>query len=259
MTADKPHPERSNKKPPVVEFRDVVKAFDDKLVLDGINFKVEEGETLCIIGGSGTGKSVTLKLLMGLMPFDAGEIYYRGRAISEMSEVDLNKIRSDIGMVFQGSALFDSLAVYDNIAYPLADREDLSEETIEDIVMKKLQLVGLEDAAQLFPADLSGGMQKRVGFARAIATDPHVILYDEPTAGLDPTNVNRIDGLIRRFQEVMKVTSIVVTHNMVSVGEVADCVALLFNKKLAFCGTLEEFHASRDPVVNQFIAGRIGD
>jgi phospholipid/cholesterol/gamma-HCH transport system ATP-binding protein len=247
------------KKVPLVEFREVVKTFNEKLVLDGISFAVEEGKTLCIIGGSGTGKSVTLKLLMGLMPFDSGEIFYRGQPLSEMSEVDLNHIRGDIGMVFQGSALFDSLSVYDNVAYPLVDREDLDEAAIDPIVMKRLELVGLKDSAELFPSDLSGGMQKRVGFARAIAKDPHVILYDEPTAGLDPTNVNRIDGLIRTFQEVMQVTSIVVTHNMPSVNEIADRVALLYNKKLAFSGTLEEFRGSRDPVVVQFIEGKIGE
>lgn len=244
---------------PIIEFREVCKSFGDKSILEGLSFSVFEGETLCIIGGSGTGKSVTLKLLLGLIPADQGEIYYKGKAVSEMTEKQMNQMRTEVGMVFQGSALFDSLSVYENVAYPLEERFHMREEEIEQIVFQKLDLVGLRDAAENYPADLSGGMKKRVGLARAIATNPHAILYDEPTAGLDPTNVNRIDHLILHLQDVMNVTSVVVTHHMPSVDVVADRVALLFNKKLAFCGTLDEFKNSQEAVVREFVEGRIGE
>lgn len=244
---------------PVIEFRDVVKSFGTKLVLDGISFKVFEGETLCVIGGSGTGKSVTLKLLLGLLPFDSGEIYFRGEPISEMDEDRLNEIRVQIGMVFQGSALFDSMTVFDNVAYPLVEQFHIDPLKLEEIVLNKLDMVGLKDAAELMPANLSGGMLKRVGLARAIATDAKIILYDEPSAGLDPTNCKRIDDLILKFQKQFKVTSIVVTHHMDSVYKIANRVTLLLNKKMIFEGSIDEFRASREPNVVKFVEGRIGD
>jgi len=244
---------------PVIEFRNVVKSFGPKLILDGISFRVFEGETLCVIGGSGTGKSVTLKLLMGLIPFDSGEIFFRGRPISEMDEDQLNDIRVQIGMVFQAAALFDSLSVYENIAYPLVEQFHVDESKIEETVKEKLALVGLPEAIDLMPSNLSGGMLKRVGLARAIATGAKVVLYDEPTAGLDPTNVNRIDDLILKIQKDLNVTSIVVTHHMPSVYNIANRVALLFNKKMIFEGGIEEFKTSRDPNVVKFIEGRIGE
>lgn len=244
---------------PLIEFKNVVKRFGAKTVLDGVSFQVADGETFCVIGGSGTGKSVTLKLLLGLIPFDAGEIYFRGRPISAMSEDELNVMRSEIGMLFQGGALFDSMTVFENVAYPLEEKGGYSEADIKHIVRAKLALVGLRDVNEVFPADLSGGMVKRVGLARAIATDPNIILYDEPTAGLDPTNVNRIDDMIIDLKRRLKIASIVVTHHMPSVFRIADTVALLYRKKIAFIGTIEELRSSRDPAVTQFIEGRIGD
>lgn len=244
---------------PLIEFKNVTKSFEDKLILDGVNFTVQDGETFCVIGGSGTGKSVTLKLLLGLIPFDEGEIYFQGRPISEMDEDELNAMRSNVGMLFQGGALFDSMTVYENVAYPLEEAGRFSAEDVKKIVHEKLSLVGLDDVDDLFPSDLSGGMVKRVGLARALATEPHVILYDEPTAGLDPTNVNRIDDMILDLKKRLKVASVVVTHHMPSVFRIADKVALLYHKKIAFIGTIQELRTSRDPIVHQFIEGRIGD
>lgn len=244
---------------PLVEFKNVVKSFGDKTILDGVSFAVHEGETLCVIGGSGTGKSVTLKLLLGLVPYDGGEILYRGQALTQMREEELNKMRQRMGMLFQGGALFDSLSVFENVAYPLEERGERDEQKIREQVLEHLEWVGLKGSAELTPSDLSGGMVKRVGLARAIITEPELILYDEPTAGLDPTNVNRIDDLILDLKKRLKAASIVVTHHMESVFRIADKVALLYRKKIAFYGTIQELKASRDPVVQEFIEGRIGD
>lgn len=243
---------------PIIEFKDVVKSFDDKLILKGMSFQVFEGETFCVVGGSGTGKSVTLKLLLGLLPVDEGEIFFRGTPISQLSENELNKIRIHFGMVFQGSALFDSLTIFENVAYPLYESEKYSDETIETIVEEKLKLVGLADASDLFPSDLSGGMKKRIGLARALVSSPQVILYDEPTAGLDPANVNRINRLVKKLKDKYSVTSILVTHDMKSVFELADRVALLHDKHVGFVGNLKEFQHSDNELASRFLAGEIG-
>lgn len=245
-------------KTPLIEFKNVVKSFGDKLVLDGMSFEVFEGETFCIIGGSGTGKSVTLKLLLGLLPIDAGEIYFKGKLISGLSEDELCKIRPSFGMVFQGAALFDSLSVFENVSYPLQEMGTFSDEQIEERVYEKLKVVGLERAADLLPSDLSGGMLKRIGLARALATNPQVVLYDEPTAGLDPANVNRINHLMLTLQKRFSVTSILVTHNMESVFKVANRVALLYQKKAGFVGTLADFRSSNNELTRKFLAGEIG-
>lgn len=251
--------QNSNKSSPIIEFKNVKKSFFGKTILGDISFKVYPGEIFCIIGGSGTGKSVSLKLLMGLIPFDDGEIYYKGKPLSGLSEEDMNLIRPDIGMVFQNSALFDSLNIYENISYPLHEQGKLTEEEIEKVVEEKLAMVDLPGIEHLEPSDLSGGMKKRVGLARAIATDPEVILYDEPTAGLDPTNVNRIDNLILNMKKKLNVTSVVVTHNMPSVFKIADKVALLYDKKISFIGTISELKQSQNPIVSKFIKGEIGE
>lgn len=244
---------------PIIEFKDVHKSFGDKLILDGMSFDVKEGETFVIIGGSGTGKSVSLKLLLGLEPIDSGEIYFRGQNIIDMNEEQLNAIRTEFGMVFQGSALFDSMTIFENIAYPLVEARKYSEEEIEAIVEEKLKIVGLPGVGDLYPADISGGMKKRVGVARAIASDPGVILYDEPTAGLDPANVNRIDQLIQRLQDKFSVTSVLVTHNMDSVYRVADRVALLHDRKIGFIGSLDEFKKTDKDIVRKFVNGELGN
>ena len=244
---------------PLVEFKNVVKSFGAKLILDGVSFQVSEGETFCLVGGSGTGKSVTLKLLLGLIPIDEGDILFRGQSIVQADEDELNAMRLKMGMLFQGGALFDSMTVFENVAYPLEEQHTLSEDEIQKTVLEKLAVVGLERVEELYPADLSGGMLKRVALARAIVASPKVILYDEPTSGLDPTNLNRIDELIIDLKTRLKVSSIVVTHHMPSVFKIADRVALLANKKIVFMGTVSSFAKATDPLVKEFIEGSVGE
>lgn len=245
---------------PMIQFINVSKAFGDKLILDDVSFEVCEGQTFCLIGGSGTGKSVTLKIILGLLPFEKGDVLYRGKSVAHMTTKELKKMRYEMGMVFQGSALFDSLTVAENVAYPLFEQEKFRDEAEAlPVVQEKLGLVGLEGIEDVFPANLSGGMKKRVGLARAIAADPYVILYDEPTAGLDPTNVNRIDDLIKAMQKKLGVTSLVVTHHMPSVFKIADTVALLYDRQIQFKGTVKELLQTRNPFVHKFIEGKIGE
>lgn len=228
-------------------------------MLESLNLSILKGETLTIIGGSGSGKSVTLKLLLGLLSPDQGEVTFKGDGVARMMEEELIEMRARIGMLFQGAALFDSLTVYENVSYPVVEHFNYSEEKVRGIVREKLNLVGLYGVEQMFPADLSGGMKKRVGLARAIATDPEVLLYDEPTTGLDPANTNRIDELILNLQKVLKVTSIVVTHDMASAFKVSNRIALLHNKKIEFVGHVHEIRGSTNPVVQNFIRGEIGE
>jgi len=242
----------------LIEFRNISKSFGDHQVLSGLNLAVKQGETLTIIGGSGSGKSVTLKLLLGLLDADDGGIFFRGANIVDMTREGVVQMRSRIGMLFQGGALFDSLTVFENVAYPLVEHHSHSPEELERIVREKLDLVGLSGTEPMYPADLSGGMKKRVGLARAIAINPDVVLYDEPTTGLDPANTNRINELILRLQEVLKVTSLVVTHDMASAFKVSNRLALLHNRKIEFCGTVDEVKRSTNPVVKNFIHGEIG-
>lgn len=244
---------------PLIEFKKVAKSFGSNVILEDMTFSVNAGETFCVIGGSGSGKSVSLKLLLGLLPIDSGQIFFKGQDITEFDERELGQIRSHFGMVFQGSALFDSMTVDENVAYPLYELDKYSDDEIKRIVNEKLKLVDLANTGELYPGDLSGGMKKRVGLARALATDPEVILYDEPTAGLDPSNVNRIDELILHLQKNFGVTSILVTHHMPSVYEVANRVGLLYKKRLGFIGTLEEFKNSTNPLVRKFVEGEIGN
>lgn len=241
-----------------IEFKNVSKAFGDHEILRNLNLVIKEGETITIMGGSGSGKSVTLKLLLGLIPVDAGEILFRGKNVVTMNEEELVEMRAHIGMLFQGAALFDSLTVFENIVYPLKEHFSYSDEELEKIVAEKLQMVGLKGVEEMYPADLSGGMKKRVGLARAIATNPAVILYDEPTTGLDPANTRRIDDLILELQKILKVTSIVVTHDMESAFRVSDRIALLHQKKIEFVGTVDEVKQSTNPIVKNFINGEIG-
>ena len=177
----------------IVEFQNVWKAFGNNRVLEDFNLQINEGETFTIIGGSGTGKSVALKILLGLLLPEKGNVFFKGHNVIDMSEEALVAMRSKIGMVFQGASLFDSLTVFENVAYPVREHFDYPLEKIEKIVKEKLKLVALEGSEEIYPSDLSGGMKKRVALARAIATDPEVILYDEPTTGLDPSNTNRIN------------------------------------------------------------------
>ncbi|HPW45164.1 MAG TPA: ABC transporter ATP-binding protein [bacterium] len=242
---------------PIIEFKDVHKSFGDHGVLVGAELSISPGETLTIIGGSGTGKSVFLKLLLGVMRPDSGEIFFDGEPLSEMNERKLSRMRRRIGMLFQGAALFDSLTVKENVAYPLREHFEYGENKISQIVDDKLAMVGLPGIGGMMPSDLSGGMKKRVGLARAIATDPDVILYDEPTTGLDPANTKRICRLIRELQEKMKVTSVVVTHDMEAAFSITDRLAMIYDRRIGFVGSVEEARASSDPAVQSFIRGEM--
>ena len=241
----------------LIEFKNVSKSFGRKKVLDRVSLSIQKGETITIMGGSGTGKSVFLKLLLGVIYPESGEIFFKGEDVTRMSEDQLVKMRKQIGMLFQGAALFDSLSVAENIAYPLREHFDYTEAELSKIIAEKLQMVGLSGIEKMHPSELSGGMKKRVGLARAIATDPEVILYDEPTTGLDPANTNRINRLIQELQGQLKVTSVVVTHDMESAFTVANRIALLSKQHFVYIGTKEDAAKSADPVVQAFIHGEL--
>lgn len=243
-----------------IEFEHIKKAFNSNVVYEDLSLKIEKGETITIIGGSGTGKSVMLKILLGLIKPDAGKVFFDNQDITNLNDEELHKTRIRVGMLFQGAALFDSMTVADNIAYPVLEHfKDYDEEKINQIVKEKLEVVGLPGIEKMMPADLSGGMKKRVSLARAIATNPEVILYDEPTTGLDPTNTNRINELIINLQKKFKVTSIVVTHDMTSAFKVSNRLALLYKKKIEFVGNKEEIDRSDNKIVKKFISGEIGE
>ncbi len=229
-----------------IEVKNLIKTFEDKRVIDNISFKVENGETLAVVGFSGSGKSTILKLICGLLEPDSGEI---------------NASEGDIAMVFQYSALFDSLNVADNIAFALRERKDLrnkyTEKEIKNIIQEKLELVGLKGIEQKFPSELSGGMQKRVSFARAIVTEPNSILYDEPTSGLDPISSTLIEDYIVRLKEETNAASIVVTHQMSTITRTADRVIMLYNGKIVFEGTPQEMLAQNTPYTKQFVTASL--
>ncbi len=239
---------------PVIELDRVSLAFDQP-VLEDISFAALEGETLAIVGESGTGKSTILKLILRLLVPDHGEVCVDGQDITGLSFEDALKVRQQMGMVFQGAALFDSLTVYDNVAYPLREHTDLTEDEIEQRVREKLQFVDLdpERVMEQMPAELSGGMKKRVGIARGMANNAKIMLYDEPTSGLDPLTTNTITRLIRKLQRELGVTSIVVSHDMTAVSRMASRVALLHNCHIEFIGTPEEMMASEDAYIREFI------
>lgn len=243
----------------IIKWVNVKKTFRENKVLKGLTLSVREGETMTIIGGSGSGKSVMLRVLLGLMYPDSGAILFEDKDVVKMGEWELIEMRKNVGMLFQGGALFDSLSVKENIAYPLREHFEYSEDKIDEIVEHKLLLVGLSGIEQMNPSDLSGGMKKRVALARAIATDPKVILYDEPTTGLDPANTMRINHLTRDLQEKLKVTSIVVTHDMDSAFFVSDRIAMLYNHRIEFVGSPDEARRSEDAIVQNFISGHVGD
>jgi phospholipid/cholesterol/gamma-HCH transport system ATP-binding protein len=242
-----------------IEFIDLEKSFGEKKIYKGLSLKIEKGETLTVLGGSGTGKTVMLKMLLGLMWPDAGRILFDGKDVVPMSEEEILGVRRRVGMLFQGGALFDSLSVKENVAYPLREHFKHTEEEIAKLVAEKLELVGLPGIEEMTPSDLSGGMKKRVSLARAIATSPEVILYDEPTTGLDPTNTRRIDNVIISLQKKLGVTSIVVTHDIQSAFYISDRLALLHDGKIRFVGTKAEVKGADDPVVQGFIKGDMGD
>ncbi len=240
---------------PAIEFRQVYKSFKHTPILAGMDFTIQSGETVTIIGGSGIGKSITLKLIVGLLKPEAGQILIEGEDIVPLAEDQLIRIRKKIGMVFQNSALFDSLSVAENIAYPLREHTAMSERQIRERIMETLRLVGLEGAEDKEPADLSGGMRKRVALARAIAMTPRIILYDEPTTGLDPINTEKINELIVDMDRKLDVTSVVVTHDMRSAFKISDRIGLLDKGKIAVVGTPREIERADLPLVRQFING----
>ena len=242
---------------PLIRFRDVRKAFGPKVIYRNLNLEVYPGETLTIMGGSGVGKSVMLKLLIRLLDADKGSIHFHDREVLTMSDRDIAVVRRNIAMLFQGAALFDSINVGENVAYGLHEhfRREMNEKQIRERVDWALTLVGLPGIEQMRPADLSGGMKKRVGLARAIAVQPEVLLYDEPTTGLDPINTERINHLILGLKQAIKVTSIVVTHDMKSAFTISDRMAMVHSGEIILCGTPEDFRASKDPRVYDFING----
>ena len=241
--------------PVAVELCDLTKSLGGRTVLDGVTLSILKGETLCIIGGSGAGKSVTLKHIVGLLKPDRGCVKIDGVDVTHTKNGELAAARRKIGFLFQGAALLNSMTVYENVALPLREHERLQDAEIRDRVEKKLALVGLEDAGQKFPAEISGGMKKRAGLARAIIRDPEIILYDEPTAGLDPVIGSTINDLILDMQKKLGVTSILVTHDMSSAFRVSNRIAMLLKGRIIKLDTPTGFKASADPMVRQFIYG----
>jgi phospholipid/cholesterol/gamma-HCH transport system ATP-binding protein len=241
--------------PLAIELRGLQKAFRGKPVLRGVDLAIREGETFTILGGSGSGKSVCLKHMIGLLKPDAGRVMVFGRDITLLPEAQLVDVRKALSMVFQSAALFDSLSVYENVAYPLREHRDWPERQIAERVASCLEAVGLPHSEALLPAELSGGMRKRVGVARAIALEPRAILYDEPTTGLDPANQKRIGELIRALQRRLRITSVIVTHELELCFEISNRVALLKDGRIVACGTAEEIRRSAHPDVAAFLAG----
>ncbi|ODS33960.1 MAG: ABC transporter ATP-binding protein [Candidatus Scalindua rubra] len=239
----------------IIELKDVHTAFNGQKVHSGINLCIKEGEVMSLIGSSGVGKSVLLKELIGILKPDKGEILVMGTNIIPLKEEELIKIRRNIGILFQGSALFDSLTVYENIAYPLLEHMKLKEKEIKEKVREKLSLVGLEGVEEKMPDELSGGMKKRVGLARAIAVEPKIIMYDEPTTGIDPITAEKINELILSLQSKLGITTIVVTHDLHCVKKVTDRLAMLSEGKIITEGTWDEFENSEIKVIRDFIAG----
>ena len=241
----------------IIEFKDVRKSFNGLLVHDGINLSIQKGEIMSLLGGSGSGKSVLLKELIGLIMPDSGNIFVLGKQVTQMNENALMPLREHVGMLFQGAALFDSLTVFENIAYPLREHLRLTEKDIRERVAEKLKLVGLSGIESKMPAELSGGMKKRVGLARAIATEPDIIMYDEPTTGLDPINARRINELIVELQRKLGVTTVVVTHDLHCVKTVSNRIAMLHEGKIVTVGMWNELIASPLQVVKDFVGGTI--
>jgi len=243
----------------IIAVEDLVVRYSDRTVLDGVSFDVRQGEVFVILGGSGSGKTTLLKNLVGLMHPASGRILIKGEDFTAMTEDERIELRKKMGMSFQSSALLESLSLADNVALPLREHTALEESTIDIMTKIKLELVGLGGFEDYLPSELSGGMRKRAGIARAMAMDPEFIFYDEPSAGLDPIVAAGIDGLIRKLQETYKITSVVVTHEMESVKLIADTVCMLKGGKIVGIGTLDELEGSEHPYVQQFFARRPDD
>jgi phospholipid/cholesterol/gamma-HCH transport system ATP-binding protein len=239
----------------MIKVVDLYKSFGSKQVLRGVNLEVHDAETLTIIGGSGTGKSLLLKNIIGLLKPDRGEIFIDDQETTHLNEAQLLRVQQKFGYLFQDAALFDSMTVGDNVAFGLRNLTDFTEQQIADRVLECLAVVGLQGVENLKPAALSGGMKKRVGLARAIAYRPEYVLYDEPTTGLDPIMADVINDLIIRLQEKLQVTSIVVTHDMKAAYKISDRIAMLYQGKIITVGAPDEIRNSEDPLVHQFVEG----
>jgi phospholipid/cholesterol/gamma-HCH transport system ATP-binding protein len=238
---------------PFIEYRELHKAFGAKRVLEGVSLGVRRGETVVVLGGSGSGKSVLLKHTIGLMKPDSGQVRVDGEDITDYDETQLIGVRKKVGMLFQGGALFDSMTVFENVAFALREHLQLDEEELRRRVLGKLELVEMEGSEALMPSDLSGGMRKRVALARSIAMEPAAILYDEPTTGLDPVTASTINQMIRNLQRALSVTSVVVTHDIQSALTVGDRIAFLFEGVLSFVGSVEEALRSTDERLQRFL------
>ena len=240
---------------PMIELKNVSMAFKERRILDNLSLQVQPGEILVVIGPSGAGKSTLLRLMIGLLKPTAGEIWVDGHEISQLGEDELNLIRRNMGMVFQYSALFDSMTVGDNVAFGIRQHTDMPEDQILRVIRRTLRMVGLMGKESVMPSELSGGMKKRVSLARAIAGSPKIVLYDEPTSGLDPVMSSTINRLIMSTRRILGVTAVVVTHDMDSAFTIADRIAMMYDEKIIEVGTPDELRQSSNPLVQQFIYG----
>ena len=240
----------------MIEIIDLKKSFNGKKVLDGVNLTIESGKITVIIGRSGEGKSVLLKHIIGLLKPDSGRILLDGQDLTALKEKEFNEVRKRFGMLFQGGALFDSMNVAENVGFPLKEHTDLDDNMILRIVKEKLKRVGLRGIENMMPADLSGGMKKRVALARAIVMDPEIVLFDEPTTGLDPITSDSIADLMLETQRDLKTTYVVITHDIQLTYKIADIVAMLHNGRIIEKGTVEEIKNTKNPILRQFIEGR---
>lgn len=241
---------------PLIKVEGLFKAFGSLEVLRGTDLSIAKGESMVVIGGSGTGKSVLIKNIIGLLRPDAGTVNVDGEVVADLKRPELGELRRRMGMLFQYAALFDSMNVADNVGFALRQHTKMSEEEIVDRVAEVLSMVGLSGVQEKFPAELSGGMKKRAGLARAIALGPQIMLYDEPTTGLDPILADQINDLILDLQQRLHVTSVSITHDMISAYKIADRIAMLYEGRIEEVGTPEEIQKSDNPVVQQFIHGR---
>jgi phospholipid/cholesterol/gamma-HCH transport system ATP-binding protein len=243
----------------LISIKNLHKRFGRQVVLDGVDLDIHEGERLVILGASGSGKSVMLKHIVGLLKPDDGEVWFDGSRVDLMREHELVRVRTQVGFLFQMGALFDSLTCAENIAFPLAEHTQKPKEEIARVVAEKLSMIGLPDVGPKTPAQLSGGQRKRVALARAIAMNPRVVMYDEPTTGLDPIRSDVINELILKLSNEMTITSIVVTHDMISAFKVATRLVMLYHGKIIFDGTPDQARASNNDIMRRFIAGEATD
>ena len=240
----------------MIEVTGLYKSFNGNHVLRNLDLEVRHGETMVVIGGSGSGKSVLIKCIIGILTPESGKIFVANQEVTSLKEKELNELRKRFGMLFQAGALFDSLSVWENVGFGLKQHTSLNDHEIKEIAIEKLKLLGLENAEDLMPSQLSGGMRKRVSLARAIAMDPEIILYDEPTTGLDPIRADAIDNLIVRMKEKLQKTAIAITHDMKSAYRIGDRIAMLYQGKIIEGGTPEQIKNSPNPIVQQFIQGK---